>query len=105
MVIGDQRYTSDLMIYPDGRIEDKWWRATGHRLERADIQALLDTGPETLVVGTGIYGMMRVRAGLKAYLSAHNIVLMSDRTESATQLFNQLKQKGSKVAGCFHLTC
>jgi hypothetical protein len=105
MVINDQRYASDLMIYPDGRVEDQWWRASGHRLEKGDIQPLLDAGPETLVVGTGIYGMMRIRAGLKTYLNAQNIALVSNRTTSAAQVFNQLKQNGRNVAGCFHLTC
>ena len=105
MVIGDRHHSSDLMIFPDGRVEDGWRRAAGHRLETADIPTLLGSRPDILVVGTGVYGLMRIRAELKTYLTENAIQLMAARTKSAAQTFNRLKQDGKNVAACFHLTC
>ena len=41
MVIDGTMYTSDLIIYPDGRVTDSWWRQSGHRLSSVDIDGLI----------------------------------------------------------------
>ena len=105
MTIDHQSYTSDLMIYPDGRIVDAWRRAAGHRLDLDDIRDLLSSGPDILVVGTGIYGLMRIRKNLKDVLADRKIELKAARTRSAVKEFNRLIQTARRVAACFHLTC
>ncbi len=60
IVVEGRTYDSDLWIFPDRRVQDSWWRKDGHRLRREDISALIATRPEILVVGTGIYGRMRI---------------------------------------------
>ena len=56
MTIDGQAYTSDLIVYPDGRIQDSWWRGAGHRLCVEDIQSLIDSEPDVIVAGTGMSG-------------------------------------------------
>lgn len=105
MVIGDKTYRSDLIVYPDGRVADHWWRASGHRLTLVDIQAVLEAKPDVIVAGTGIYGRMRVASEVVSLLEERNIGLAALRTELAAKEFNRLKETSKNVAGCFHLTC
>jgi hypothetical protein len=105
MIVDGRRITSDLMIFPDGRIEDRWRRIAGHRLEKADIEPLLESHPGILVVGTGVYARMRLRPDLESYMQEQGIELVAKRNKTAVQAYNQLRQEGKKVAACFHLTC
>ena len=105
MVIGGRPYDSDLWIYPDRRIQDSWWRTRGHRLEMSDIDALIATRPEILVVGTGIFGRMRLAEDIADGLKNLGIELREDRTKSAAKIYNQLQAQEKRVAACFHLTC
>ena len=105
MVIGDHTYRSDVIVYPDGRVADNWWRASGHRMAVADIQDLLATKPDVIVAGTGIYGRMRVVSEVHDLLADRKIELVAMRTKMAAKEFNRLLQTSQSVAGCFHLTC
>ncbi len=105
MIIDQRTYTTDLMIYPDGRVADAWRRAAGHRLQLNDIQDLAATNPNVIVAGTGIYGLMRIKKDLVEALADQGIELVTARTKSAAREFNRRKQTNQRVAACFHLTC
>jgi len=104
MVINGRHYRADLIIYPDGRIQDSWWRASGHRLAADDFRELLDAGPEVIVVGTGSAGLMRPEKGLAGQLAGLGIELIESPTAKAKDIFNELITR-KKTGGCFHLTC
>lgn len=105
MRINGRLYTADLIIFPDGTIQDSWWRRQGHRLEMADIAALAEARPDILVAGTGDSGLMRPETGLTEQLARAGITLVAEPSQEAAQTFNRLLQAGEKVGGCFHLTC
>ncbi len=105
MVVAGRSFGSDLWILPDGSIQDGWWRKDGHRLHREDIASLVATRPEVLVVGTGIYGRMRIDNDIEPYLKSRRIEMQSAWTKEAASLYNQLSEQGRRVAACFHLTC
>ncbi len=104
IVIDHQVYTSDIIIYPDGRIMDNWWRNQGHRLTRNDIHSLLEAKPEVIVAGTGDSGLMKTETGLERFLSSRNIQLIARPTTEAVDIFNDLAAQ-KKTGACFHLTC
>ena len=52
MTVGGREFRSDLIIYPDGRVQDNWWRAEGHNLLLEDIAEVLATSPKKLIIGT-----------------------------------------------------
>lgn len=104
MVIDGYTYTSDLIVFPDGTVADSWWRQSGHRLSIGDIKPLVDTGPEVIVAGTGVSGMMRPDPGLKALLAKKGIAFLAAPNRRAMTLFNE-KARRLKTGGCFHLTC
>lgn len=105
MTIKGQVYTTDLMIFPDGSVKDRWWRADGHRLTLGDIAALVEQGPAMIIAGMGIYGRMQAEKGLKDVLAEKGIELTTAWTKAAAAQFNTVIRKQNNVAACFHLTC
>ena len=105
MTIEGRRFGTDLMIFPDGRIQDGWRRAAGHRLCLADIDELVAAQPQVLVVGSGIFGRMKPAPDLEQLLNQKGIRMLMARTKAAAQLFNDTRMARTMVGGCFHLTC
>lgn len=103
--IKGKTYSSDLFIFPDGRIQDGWWRKKGHRLFFEDLAPLLAFRPRLIVVGTGYYGRMVPDPNLEKQLGEAGVELVKDPTCSAAERFNRLSEDGPGVAACFHLTC
>ena len=104
IVIDGCEYQSDVMIYPDGPVQDSWWRSRGHSLTFDDIRVLIDAGPELIVAGTGASGMMRPDKKLRGQLAKCQIEFEAAPSRNAMDLYNRLKSH-KKIAACFHLTC
>ena len=104
MIIDGRRYTSDLIIYPDGRVQDGWWRSRGHVLTRTDVQTLVEAGPEVIIAGTGIYGRMQPEPGLEKTLRKMGIQFMAGPNDQAVAWCND-RSESISVGACFHLSC
>ncbi|MBU6998508.1 MAG: hypothetical protein HXS41_13225 [Theionarchaea archaeon] len=98
--IDGKEYTSDIMIVK-GKVYS-WWRKQGHIVAPEDLDVIVEGSPETLVVGTGAYGIMNVPDKTKDYVKSKGIELIAEKTGDAVTLFNKLT--GEKAAA-FHLTC
>ncbi len=105
MTVGGMEFTSDLILHPDGHVQDNWWRAQGHSLLPDDITTVLDAAPEKLVIGTGASGMMRVSESVLELCKNRGIEVEVCRTAAAVTRFNEVVKAGTVVAACFHLTC
>ncbi len=107
MVIGADKYSTDLIILPDLTILPNWRRKEGHVLEPADLKSVLPLKPNLIIVGTGVNDRMKMAPGLAKELSSMGIELKALATEAAVILFNTtMAQTPDKaVSGCFHLTC
>lgn len=104
MKIDGRQYTSDLIIYPDGYVQDAWWRARGHALSLADIVGLVEKKPNIIIAGTGVNGRMKPDASLSEYLEEQGIEFLVGDNDVAVKWYNELKDSG-KVGACFHLSC
>jgi hypothetical protein len=104
IVIDGKRYTSDLIVYPDGKITDGWWRKRGHLMTAADIAGLIAAGPEVIVVGTGASGMLKTEQGIDRVLAEKGIRMVAAPCSQAINHFNDLSPS-RRVGACFHLTC
>jgi hypothetical protein len=93
-----------VLVFPDGRVDDGWWRASGHRLTLADIAALIEAGPEVIIAGTGSAGVMEPDPGLAGALAKRGIAFEALPSGEAAARYNALRGK-KRVAACFHLTC
>lgn len=104
LVINGKTYRDDLIILPTGKVLKPWWRKQGHQLTIDDLQELIDTSPEVIVVGTGMSGRVIPDKNLEADLAKLSVVFIAASNEKAIKVFNQLVSE--KRIGCgFHLTC
>ncbi len=104
ITIQGQTYTTDVLIFPDGRVADGWWRKHGHRLSMRDLATLLTIEPEIIVVGAGIHGRMLPETGLRETIQERGIELFIAPNDQAVPHFNRLVAS-RRIAGGFHLTC
>ncbi len=103
MVVDGQTYTSDLIIFPE-KINNSWWRKSGHKLCLEDLEDVFEEKPETLIIGTGFYGLMKVNEDVKSHARSKGIILIIEKTEKAVKSFNESASK-KRTTGAFHLTC
>jgi len=102
--INGKTFNSDLVIYGNN-IEKNWWRKEGHVLNIADIEPFINKfRPETIIVGTGKNGMMRIPAETKKYIEDMGIEFISQNSDNACDTYNRLIESG-KVMAALHLTC
>lgn len=104
IVIDGKKYTSDLIIYPDSHTEDGWRRKSGHALSCDDIGKLIESGPEVIVAGTGVSGLMKPEKELEQLLSQKGIEFISEPNQEAIKIYNDLLSE-KRIGACFHLTC
>jgi len=104
IVIDGKTYRSDLILHPDGRVDDAWWRKRGHRLSFDDIDVLVASRPEVIIVGTGVNGLLKPNSRLAEMLAEKGIELIPLPNQEAVSRFNELSAK-KRVGACFHLTC
>jgi hypothetical protein len=104
IVIGGRAFRRDVIVFPD-RVVPEWWRQSGHRLDRADLDEVLSFGPDLLIVGTGASGIMQVPSSTVEALGEAGIEVRALPTDKAVHLFNEEAARGRSVAGAFHLTC
>ena len=104
MKVKGENYRDDLKII-DNQIVGNWWRKEGHALYAQDIDDILYSSAETLVVGTGAYGSMRITKEAAEVIQDRGIKLVAVPTKEAVSIFNSLHAQGERVAGAFHLTC
>ena len=104
IVIDGKSFSSDLVIFPDGRVKDGWRRRQGHCLFIEDIQELINSSPETIICGTGVSGRMKPDEKVKIYLYGIGIEFIAAPNREAILLFNEMSTL-KKSGACFHLTC
>ena len=101
IIIENKTYTSDLIILGT-KVKPKWWRKSGHNLVKDDLKEVVEYRPETLIIGTGAYGMMTISADLSKNL---DFEILSYPTKEAVEKYNQEIKREKNIAGGFHLTC
>lgn len=96
-------HSRDLIALP-GRVIADWRRLRGHRLQAADLDAVLADPPEILVVGQGHFGRMVVDPSASAALEANGVKLEAHWTARAVERYMELRGR-RRVGAALHLTC
>ena len=104
IVIDGKKFTTDLIIYPDGKVKDSWRRKKGHELSSDDISELIESGPAVIIAGTGVSGLMKPQKELERLLYQKGIKFFPASNQQSMELYNELSTK-NRVGACFHLTC
>jgi hypothetical protein len=104
MSIDGKGYTTDLIIYPDGQVRSGWWRRHGHRLLPDDLEGIDDFKPDSIIIGTGANGRMKVPRDTFQHLQniCENVIV--EDTAEAVRKFNSM-DISRRIFGMFHLTC
>jgi hypothetical protein len=103
IVINGIEYTADLKIFFD-EIKPNWWRSSGHVLNIEDIEDLLASKPDTLIIGTGSSGVLKVPEKTIKDINEYGISLIIKPTSEACNLYNELCGK-KRLMAALHLTC
>ena len=104
IILDGIKYTSDLIVFPDGRVVTDWRRKRGHRLSSDDINELIASQPKVIIAGTGVYGLVKPEKDLKKILRDKRISFFPAKNKKAMKLFNELSSE-KRIGACFHLTC
>jgi hypothetical protein len=97
-------YQSDVIISPNG-VQDQWWRKQGHNLAVDDLETVVQSKPEVVIIGSGYYGRMQVPDATREYLVNKGIRVEIATTSEAVTRFNELQQDCARIVAALHLTC
>jgi hypothetical protein len=102
VVVDGKEQSRDVIVLPERLVTD-WWRAEGHRLVLADLDAVIEELPERLVVGTGAYGQMRPDPAALDELRQRGVEVEAVPTDEAVRRYGELDPR--RTAAALHLTC
>ncbi len=103
IVIDDVVYNRDVIIFPD-RVRSNWRRRDGHNLALEDLVEVLEGNPETIMLGRGVFGRMKVSEDIRALITERGIELVVLRTEGASKAYNEMRER-RRVIAALHLSC
>ena len=92
-----------LLVHPGG-VQEGWRREVSHHLQAGDLAGALEYSPDTVIVGRGSFGRMKVPAELVAEMAQQGVELIAARTSVAIKKYNEIRDQGCVVAA-LHLTC
>lgn len=102
-IVNGKEYKSNITIV-EGEVKEHRY-LPGHDLLLEDIKPLVDAKPEYLIIGTGAYGVIKVKKEIIDYVKAKGIELIIMPTKEACAEFNRLIKQNRKVAAFLHNTC
>ena len=109
VIIDGRRYCQVLIIGDDviERNEKKLERLFGttHRIGDWEIEKLLETEPEIVIVGTGQNGVLKVSAEFMEKMQEANVKVIADISPEAIKKYNENRAKGKKINALIHTTC
>jgi len=101
--IKGERYDSNVILIMDN--VKKARHLPNHKLSLNDFTEIIESSPEYVIIGTGASGVMSVPDSIKEFIEEKNIKLIIEKTKDACETYNDLLEKGKKIAGFLHNTC
>lgn len=102
MTINGRNYTCEVQIFPNGDVRE-WTLQDPHYIVPADIEEIVNSGIEMLIIGTGDVGNAGVPEETHRFLESKNIKVRELNTHEAVELFNSSPK--DKLGAVFHLNC
>jgi len=99
ITIDSKTYDHDVWVFADGSIKE---RNRNHEFTIEEFQIITRDNPEILIIGTGQYGVVKIREEVFKAAKKRGIELVIDKTPVAIEKFNQEKRK---KAASIHTTC
>lgn len=108
VTIGGTTYTTDIQVRGNGKVKKrnkkkaKELAGDAHRVGVEELEKLCKGDPETLIVGAGQEGHLKLAAEARAFLKARKIAVRVLRSPEAVKAYNALT---GKKALLLHVTC
>ena len=108
ITIDSETIEHDVLIRLSGKVKKRKKKlskdvtGTSHELSRQEAEYIYEEGSETLIVGTGQYGAMKLTKEALEYFQEKGCRVIQEKTPSAIKSFN--KAADPKI-GVFHVTC
>ena len=106
--VGGATHRHDIVISPNGQVErrpkelSKQRYGTSHTIALAEVEALWQPGLQTLIVGAGFLGRVRLSPEATAFPSARQCTSTILPVRRAAQRWNAAQ---GQIAALFHITC
>jgi hypothetical protein len=108
IIIDGKRYGRDVLMFADGTVRQRkggFWKFGSHVIKKAEIEELLKTSPEVVVVGTGTNAVAKLAPDAEISLKEAKIELITLPSREAVERLNRLAQEGKRVSALVHITC
>lgn len=103
IVIDGQSYESDVIIFPNGAVE-QWQHKDEHALRPRDVDKIIKAEPEAVIIGLGTVGNLKMRPKAEKRFQEAGIEVMTYRTSKAVETYKELRGQ-RRVAAVLHVTC
>ncbi|MDJ0910394.1 MAG: MTH938/NDUFAF3 family protein [Woeseiaceae bacterium] len=100
ILIGSERYSGSLALTSE-RVVEEWSGAAFEELAEGDLEALLATEPELILLGTGSDSLFAPRE-LTFALARKGVGLEAMSTPAAARTFNVLAGEGRRIAAVLY---
>jgi hypothetical protein len=108
IVIDGRSYDRDVFLHADGSVEKRkggFWKFGSHSIKKTEIEKLLQSKPEVLVIGTGTQGKAELAADANALIKESKLQVVIVPSGDAVERVNQITGQGKRVAALIHITC
>ena len=102
MIVDGKTYTNELQVFPTGVVK-KWSPQDPHYILPSDIEEIVKSGIDTIIIGTGDSGNAGVPEKTLNFLKSKSITIHVLNTHKAMELFNSSLK--DKLGAVFHLNC
>jgi hypothetical protein len=108
IVVDGTKHIRDVILLPDGKVK---WRSNGfwvvgsHSIKKEEVEELIYSGAETIIIGVGVLSRARLSDKAEAYLRSRDVKLSVMPSRDAAKQFNQTVDGGQKAAALIHITC
>ena len=99
-IIDGKQFIGSIKIIENNKV--RYWERETQILDLKDIDELLRSNPEYLVVGTGAGGLLKIPDNIRQAVVLKGISLVVGKTQEAIKRFNELSLSKKKVVGIFN---
>ena len=103
IVIDGQTHESDVVIFPDGAVE-QWQHKDEHVLRPRDVDKIISAEPEVVIIGLGTVGNLKMHRKAEKRFQEVGIEVMAYKINKACDTYRELRNQ-RKMAAVLHITC
>ncbi|AGK62042.1 hypothetical protein Asulf_02082 [Archaeoglobus sulfaticallidus PM70-1] len=105
LYIDKKLYTSDLILGREGIINKRWWRKEGHRVQKEDIDDILNRNSDIVIFGTGYHGVVKIDEEVINLIKQKGSEVEVAKSRVAVEIFKKALSEGKNAILAIHLTC